>query len=111
VFGDVGYQGVAKREENQDKAVTWHVAMKPGKRKTLPNTPWGQLVDKIEKVKASLRAKVEHPFHILKRQFGFLKTRYRGLWKNTGQIATLFTLANLFQARHLMLGLMEGVRS
>jgi IS5 family transposase len=110
VFGDAGYQGVEKREENQATPVTWHVAMKPGKRKGLPKTAWGELVGKIEKAKASLRAKVEHPFRILKRQFGFLKTRYRGLRKNTSQIVTLFALANLFQARHLLLGLMGGVR-
>jgi IS5 family transposase len=109
VFGDAGYQGVAKREENQATPVTWHVAMKPGKRKALPKTPWGELVGKIEKTKASLRAKVEHPFRILKRQFGFLKTRYRGLKKNTAQIVTLFALVNLFQARH-RLALMGGVR-
>jgi IS5 family transposase len=100
VFGDAGYQGVEKREENQVTPVTWHVAMKPGKRRALPKTPWGELVGKIEKAKASLRAKVEHPFRILKRQFGYLKTRYRGLRKNTAQIVTLFALANLFQARH-----------
>ena len=110
VFGDAGYQGVEKREQNQDKTVTWQVAMKPGKRKVLPDTPLGKLLEQIEHAKASIRAKGEHPFRVIKRQFGFLKTRYRGLMKNTGQIVTLFALANLFQARHLLLGLMQGVR-
>jgi IS5 family transposase len=110
VFGDAGYQGVEKREQNQDKTVTWQVAMKPGKRKVLPDTPLGKLLEQIEHAKASIRAKGEHPFRVIKRQFGFLKTRYRGLMKNTGQIVTLFALANLFQARHLLLGLMRGVR-
>ena len=110
VFGDAGYQGVEKREEKQATPVTCHVAMKPGKRKALPKkTPLGELLEKLEHAKASLRAKVEHPFRILKRQFGFLKTRYRGLKKNTGQIVTLFALANLFQARH-RLALMGAVR-
>ena len=107
VFGDAGYQGVEKREENQVTPVAWHVAMKPGKRRALPKTPWGELVGKIEKAKASLRAKVEHPFRILKRQFGYLKTRYRGLRKNTAQIVTLFALANLFQARHRLAQMRE----
>jgi IS5 family transposase len=100
VFGDAGYQGVEKREENQDKTVSWHVALKPGKRRALPDTPLGKLLEAIEHAKASIRAKVEHPFRVIKRQFGFLKTRYRGLMKNTAQIVTLFALANLFQARH-----------
>jgi IS5 family transposase len=110
VFGDAGYQGVEKREENAGKTVTWHVALKPGKRKALPETPLGELMEKIEHAKASIRAKVEHPFRVIKRQFGFLKTRYRGLVKNTAQIVTLFALANLFQARHRLLAQTGPVR-
>lgn len=103
VFGDAGYLGVAKRPENRDRAVTWHVAMRPGQRKALPDTTWGRLLEQIEHAKASIRAKVEHPFRIIKRQFEFLKTRYRGLKKNTAQLVTLFALANLFQARHRLM--------
>jgi len=110
VFGDAGYQGVEKREENEGKTVTWHVALKPGKRRALPDTPLGELLEKIEHAKASLRARVEHPFRVIKRQFGFLKTRYRGLLKNTAQIVTLFALANLFQARHRLLAQTGAVR-
>jgi IS5 family transposase len=110
VFGDAGYQGVEKREENQDNEATWHVAMKPGKRRALPETLLGELLDQIEHAKASIRAKVEHPFRVVKRQFGFLKTRYRGLRKNTAQIVTLFALANLFQARHRLLAMIGEVR-
>jgi len=54
---------------------------------------------------ASVRAKVEHPFRVLKRQFGFVKVRYRGMEKNAGQIRTLFALSNLFQARRELLAL------
>jgi len=64
-FGDAGYTGVIKREENQASKVTWHVAMKPGKRRVLLDTPLGQLLEKIEHAKASIRAKVEHPFHVV----------------------------------------------
>lgn len=58
---------------------------------------------KIEKSKAQVRAKVEHPFRVIKRQFGYVKTRFRGLAKNTAQLVTLFALSNLWMARrHLM---------
>lgn len=100
VFGDAGYQGVAKRPENRDRPVAWHVAMKPGQRRVLSDRPLGQLLEALEHTKARIRAKVEHPFRIIKRQFGYAKTRYRGLKKNTAQLVTLFALANLFQARH-----------
>jgi IS5 family transposase len=102
VFADAGYQGVDKRQENRDTDITWHVAMKAGKRKALRDTPWGRLLDKAEQAKASMRAKVEHPFRIVKRQFGYAKTRYRGLAKNTVRLVTLFALANLYQVRRPM---------
>ena len=55
-----------------------------GKRRALDKrTPCGELTDKIEKIKASIRAKVEHPFRVIKRQFGHVKVRYRRLAKNT----------------------------
>ena len=53
---------------------------------------------KLEKAKASVRAKVEHPFHVLKNLFRHRKTRYRGLAKNTAQLHTLFAFANLVLA-------------
>jgi IS5 family transposase len=60
------------------------------------------LLDYVERVKAAVRAKVEHPFHIIKNRFGLKKVRYRGLAKNTAQLFTLFGLANLLIAkRHL----------
>ena len=100
VWADAGYQGVQKRP-GADPDVTWHVAMRPGKRKTLKKAGavMGELLDKAEKLKAGIRAKVEHPFRVIKRQFGYVKTRYRGLKKNAAQIATLFALSNLWMAR------------
>ena len=59
--------------------------------------------DKAEQLKASVRAKVEHPFRVLKCQFGFTKVRYRGLAKNTAQLMTLFALSNLWMARGTLL--------
>ena len=103
VFGDAGYQGVEKREENIEVPVTWRVAMKPGKRKTLPGTALGNLLERIAHAKASIRAKVEHPFHVVKNPFGHRKTRYKGLAKNTAQLFLLFGLANLMLARRWLL--------
>ena len=101
VFADAGYQGASKRPEAT--GVDWHVAMRPGKRKAYKHTPWGALSEQAEKLKASVRAKVEHPFRVIKRQFGFIKVRYRGLKKNTAQLITLFALSNIWMARSQLL--------
>lgn len=101
-FGDAGYQGVHKRPEAAGP--TWHVAMRPGKRRKLnPFIEPDFVAERVEKMKASIRAKVEHPFRVLKRQFGFTKVRYRGLKKNTAQIVTLFALSNLWMARRQLM--------
>jgi IS5 family transposase len=97
-LGDAGYQGVEKRPENIGKLVTWHVAMKRSKRKALPNNKLWRLTEKLEHLNASVRAKVEHPFHVVKNLFRHRKTRYRGLAKNTAQLFTLFAFANLVLA-------------
>lgn len=103
-FGDAGYQGVEKRPDaNAD--VTWHVAMRPGKRRALDlDNGVDAMRNQIEKIKAGVRAKVEHPFRVIKRQFGFVKVRYRGLKKNTAQLNTLFALSNLWMVRGKLMG-------
>lgn len=102
-FGDAGYQGVHKRPEAAGPA--WHVAMRPGLRRKLnPFIEPQFIAEQIERAKASVRAKVEHPFRVLKRQFGYTKVRYRGLEKNTAQIVTLFALGNLWLARRRLMG-------
>lgn len=102
-FGDAGYRGIDKRGDANAK-VRWHIAMRPGLRKQLDKAhPVDALVNKIEYLKASMRAKVEHPFRVIKRQFGHLKVRYRGLKKNTAQLVTLFALSNLWMARGKLL--------
>lgn len=79
--------------------------MRPGKRRALDKSdPLDQLTDQVEKAKASVRAKVEHPFRVIKRQFGYVKTRYRGLKKNTAQLVTLFALSNLWMVRTKLQG-------
>lgn len=96
-------RGVDRHPENEGKTLTWHVAMKRGKRKTLPDSGWGKLREQIEKTKASIRAKVEHSFHVVKNLFRHRKVRYRGLEKNTAQIFTLFALANPVLAKTRLL--------
>jgi IS5 family transposase len=99
VFADAGYQGAHKRADARD-GVNWHVAMRPGKRAALDKTRRShELIDELERLKASIRAKVEHPFRVIKRQFGHVKVRYRGLKKNTAQLSTLFALSNLWMVR------------
>ena len=98
VWGDAGYIGVQKRPENRELAVEWQVAMKPGQRRKLePDSPAALR----EKAKASIRAKVEHPFLDVKRIFGYAKVRYRGLAKNTERMALLLGLSNLGRAHGL----------
>ena len=99
VWGDAGYQGVAKREENVGLEVEWRVAMRHGRRRQLER---GSEEAVEERRKASIRAKVEHPFLWVKRRFGYAKVRYRGLAKNTQRLALLLGLTNLITAeRHL----------
>lgn len=104
VFADAGYQGVDKRPQNRDKRVAWRVAMKRGERKKLPETEHGRALQLMERLKAGIRAKVEHPFHVIKNRFGHRKVRYRGLAKNEAQLYTLFGLGNLLLARRSMRG-------
>jgi len=97
-FGDSGYRGIQKREEAQGPE--WFVAMMPSKRRQLNPFLYPDMVAEcVEKMKAGMRAKVEHPFRVIKRQFGYTKVRYRGLAKNTAQIVTLFALSNLWMVR------------
>ncbi|MCP1489924.1 IS5 family transposase [Pseudomonas fluorescens] len=101
---DAGYTGVEKRPEHDTREVIWQIAArrstykKHGKRSVFYNA-----IRKIEEAKAQVRAKVEHPFRVIKRQFGYVKVRFRGLAKNTAQLVTLFALSNLWMARRHLL--------
>lgn len=92
VCGDSGYQGIDKRPEHQDREVEWKIAMRPGKRAVLDP---GSRAARVERKKASIRAKVEHPFRYVKQVFGYAKVRYRGLHKNTQRLALLLGFTNL----------------
>ena len=95
VWGDAGYEGVARRPEHQGRPVDWQVALRPGQRRRLAP---GSAAAQAERRKASTRAKVEHPFLYVKRHFGYAKVRYRGLAKNRNRLCLLFGLANLLLA-------------
>lgn len=100
VFADAGYQGVEKRPEITEKhpGVEWEVATKRGKIKAMTEGFLKELHKGLERARAQVRAIVEHPFHIVKNLFGLRKVRYKGIFKNTAQLFTLFALANLLLA-------------
>ena len=103
VFADAGYQGAENREELADVKAQWAIAMRPGRLKELKKHPRkNKAVIAFERLKSSIRAKVELPFRIIKRQFGFVKARFKGLRKNGNQLAMLFTLANLFRVDQMI---------
>jgi IS5 family transposase len=94
VWGDGGYQG-------QGAAI--RAAAPRAQDMTSRRTRYKDYVDELQRaknrVKARVRAKVEHPFRILKRVFGFEKTRYRGLRKNHHRLCASFALVNLYLHR------------
>ena len=94
VWGDAGYTGIHKRDEFKDRDVDWRIALRPGTRSKLAD----QLQEMLEEIKASVRAKVEHPFRTIKQQFGYGKVRYRGLAKNTNRLYVLSAFTNLLRA-------------
>ncbi len=100
VYADSGYRGGVDRED-----LTWHIAARPSDIAKMPEGRAKARVQKQEHRKASVRAKVEHPFRVIKRQFGLLKVRFRGLDKNTSHLLTLFALSNLWMARRRLLAM------
>ena len=104
IGADAGYTGVEKRPEHEGREVIWQIAARRSTYKKLSKrSALYKAKRKIEKAKAQVRAKVEHPFRVIKRQFGYVKTRFRGLAKNTAQLVTLFALSNLWMARRHLL--------
>jgi IS5 family transposase len=102
VHADAGYTGADKRVTR--KKLKWAIAARRGKLNAMPDGRKKQRLLAAEKAKASVRARVEHPFRVIKRQFGYAKVRFRGLVKNTAQVLTLFALSNLWMARKQLLG-------
>jgi IS5 family transposase len=105
IWADAGYVGVEKREDMQlalsanEQPVQWHVDKR---RKTITKMANGwqkSMAQVYEKLKAQVRAYVEHPFHVVKNIFKYKKTRYKGLTKNDTQLNMLFALSNLYMVR------------
>ena len=102
VHADAGYTGVEKREEFEGSKIDWLVAAKKGRIKAMAEGLQKDLIREWERRKAQVRARVEHPFHIIKNLFKYRKVRYRGLRKNLAQLHTLFALANLVIAGRML---------
>lgn len=99
VYGDKGYAGEARKQAARNQGIRWGVLEKAAR-----NAPLTDKQKQRNRTLSRIRAKVEHPFRVVKRQFGYLKTRYRGIAKNAAQVFTLFALSNLYQARrHLLM--------
>lgn len=95
-----GYTGREKRDEMKGRRkLRYLIVEKRSKLKQIKSKRELKLATRWEHTKASLRAKVGHPFRVIKRQFGYAKVRYRGLAKNTAQVLTLFALSNLWLTR------------
>ncbi|WP_347333219.1 transposase, partial [Ralstonia pseudosolanacearum] len=93
------------------KGAKWHVALKRSKIKAMRDGAIKDLLIEAERTKAQIRARVEHPFHVIKNLFGHRKVRYKGLAKNTAQLFSLFGLANLVLARRQLLASPESIPS
>ena len=111
VHADAGYTGVEKREEIKQaqadgsirKDITWHVAAKRGSVKAMPEGLLKEITLKLERKKAQIRARVEHPYHVIKNLFHYKKVSYRGLAKNAARLFAQFALVNLVLAKRTLL--------
>ena len=110
VYGDAGYTGADKREELKGKKLRWNIAERRSAIKALPEGELKDVSEFIEHLIAKVRSRVEHPFRVIKQQFGYTKVRYRGLAKNGAQLNVLFALSNLWMARKRLLAMTGKVR-
>ncbi len=93
-----GGAGIDKRDEFKGRDVDWYIVLHPGER-ARPASP---LQEPLERIKASIRAKVEHPFRVIKQQFGYGKVRYRSLAKNTNCLYLLSAFTNMLRAQNYL---------
>jgi IS5 family transposase len=98
VWADKGYVNAEREARFKGPGKVWGVM-----RKAPKGGPLHPIDAQINRIIAMVRAKVEHPFRVIKRQFGHVKTRYRGLAQNRAQLFTLFALGNLFLIRRRLL--------
>ena len=98
VWADKGYVSAEREAAFNVPGKVWGVMRKAPKGGALH-----PIDAQINRIIAMVRARVEHPFRIVKRQFGYVRTRYRGLAKNRAQLFTLFALGNLFLVRRKLM--------
>lgn len=98
VWADKGYVSAEREAAFKEPGKVWGVM-----RKAPKGSPLHPLDERVNHTIAMVRAKVEHPFRVIKRQFGHVKARYRGLAKNRAQLFTLFALGNLFPVRRRLM--------
>jgi IS5 family transposase len=98
VIGDAGYVNDTYKRAAREAGVVWGVALKARPQRRL-----GSAQKRRNRKMSSLRSRVEHLFRVMKRQFGYTKTRYRGLAKNAAQVFTLIGLTNLYLKRHALM--------
>jgi len=98
IFGDAGYTSEEYKRGSRKLGIRWCVQ---DKRKPGQNLSASQ--KKRNRKHSSIRARVEHVFRVIKRQFGFTMTRYRGLMKNTVQVNMRVGLANLYLLRRRLM--------
>jgi len=111
LHADAGYIGLEQREEmtaaqaagTLKATLKFQIAEKRSNIKALPEGEYKTLRQSIERCKAQIRARVEHPFHIVKNLFKHKKLRYKGIAKNGAQMNVLFALANLLIAKRSLL--------
>jgi transposase, IS5 family len=103
VHADAGYTGAQKREEAKDLEIDWYIAEKRGKILAMDEGSHKDLSMQAEWLKAKIRTRVEHPFHIVKNLFRQRKLRYRRLKKNATHWRVLLALANLLIAKKALL--------
>ena len=108
VWADSDYRGAPSRVDRDD--LQWNIAARPSDIAKLPEGKAKDRLKKKEHRKAGVRAKGEHPFLVVKRQFGLMKVRFRGLAKNTAHVVTLFALSNHWMARKKLMVMMGEVR-
>ena len=94
VWADKAYVSTEREAAFDGPGKFWGVMRKAPKGSELHPTD-----EHINRLIAKVRSRVEHPFRVLKRQFGYIKTRYRGLAKNRAQLFSLFALTNLYLVR------------
>jgi IS5 family transposase len=119
VHSDAGYTGVDKREEIRTaqrkgrlrEGIEWKTAMKRGVLNAMPEGALKGIIELGERMKAQVRAIVEHPFHVIKNLFGYRKVSYRGLAKNHARAHMHAALANLLIGKRALLAQCDACSS